>query len=181
MQLREARGSNAFRHCDSVMLVGAYRAPVYFDTLAYQLFGTAYSPYKYAVAHWIQEIYRTRIRQHGGEPIQVLAMGEREVIAALEAVLGHFLQPISVGQHENPAFIEQILRGVKHQLQKTLLEEVKQYRNVSIKRFADAHAKRDRLKVENAYRGLLKNHPLLQGHLVMDEKTIQLVDKPAPM
>ena len=31
-----------------------------------------------------------------------------------------------------PAFMEQILRGVKHQLQKTLLEEVKQYRSVPI-------------------------------------------------
>jgi len=168
------RGSNAFRQCDSVMLVGSYRPPVYFDTLAYQLFGTTYSPYKYAVAHWIQEIYRTRIRQHCGEPIQVLAIGQREVIDYLEYVIGRFLHPISVGQHENPAFIEQMLRGVKHQLQKTLLEEVKQYRNVSIKRFADTHAKRDRIKVENAYRGLLKDHPMLQGHLVMDEQTIQL-------
>ena len=31
------RGSNAFRQCDSVMLVGSYRPPVSFDTLAYQL------------------------------------------------------------------------------------------------------------------------------------------------
>jgi hypothetical protein len=133
------------------MLVGSYRPPVSFDTLAYQLFGTAYSPYKYAVAHWIQEIYRTRIRQHQGEPIQVLAIGQREVIEAFETVIGVWLHPISVGQRENPAFIEQMLRGVKHQLQKTLLEEVTQYRSVSIKRFADTHTHRDRTKVERAF------------------------------
>ena len=111
----------------------------------------------------------------------VLAMGQREVIESFETVIERFLHPISVGQHENPAFMEQMLRGVKHHLQKTLLEEVKQYRNVSIKRFADTHAKRDRIKVENAYRGLLKDHPMLQGHLLMDETTIQLVDKPSPI
>src|SRR6266446_6370522 len=175
------RGSNAFRQCDSVMLVGSYRPPVSFDTLAYQLFGTTYSPYKYAVAHWIQEIYRTRIRQHAGEPIQVLAIGQREVMTYFEEVIGRFLHPISVGQHENPAFIEQILRGVKHQLQKTLLEEVTTYRNVTIKRFAYQHAERNRTKVESAYRGLLKDHPSLQGHLVMDEDTIQLVDIACPV
>jgi hypothetical protein len=175
------RGSNAFRHCDAVMLVGSYRPPVSFDTLAYQLFGTAYSPYKYAVAHWIQEIYRTRIRQHRGEPIQVLAIGQREVIEAFETVIGVWLHPISVGQRDNPAYIEKILREVKHQVQKTLLKEVTQYRNVSIKRFATTHTNRDRTKVERAYRGLLKDHPMLQGHLVMDGEWIQLVDKPSPI
>jgi hypothetical protein len=175
------RGSNAFRECDSVILVGSYRPPVSFDTLAYQLFGASYSPYKYAVAHWIQESYRTRIRQHQGEPIQVLAIGQREVIAAFEEITSLFLHPISISPQDNPAYIEKILREVKHHLQKTLLDEVKQYRHVSIKHFAATHAKRDRIKVENAYRGLLKEHPMLQGHLVMDETTIQLVDKPSPI
>jgi len=103
------------------------------------------------------------------------------VIEYFEEVTGRFLHPISVGQHENPAFIEQILRGVKHQLQKTLLEEVTTYRNVRIKHFADHHAERNRTKVESAYRGLLKDHPALQGHLVMDEDTIQLVDIACPV
>jgi hypothetical protein len=175
------RGSNAFRACDAVILVGSYRPPVSFDTLAYQLFGASYSPYKYAVAHWIQEIYRTRIRQHQGEPIQVLAIGQREVIAAFEEITSLFLHPISISPQDNPAYLEKILREVKHHLQKTLLDEVKQYRQVSIKHFAATHAKRDRIKVENAFRGLLKDHPMLQGHLVMDETTIQLVDKPSPI
>jgi hypothetical protein len=175
------RGSNAFRQCDSVMLVGSYRPPVSFDTLASQLFGAQYSPYKYAVAHWIQEIYRTRIRQHRGEPIQVLAIGQREVIEAFETVIGVWLHPISVGQLDNPAYIEHLLREVNHQVQKTLLKEVTQSRNVSIKRFAATHTNRDRTKVERAYRGLLKDHPMLQGHLIMDGEWIQLIDKPSPI
>src|SRR5215467_5631570 len=150
------RGSNAFRQCDSVMLVGSYRPPVSFDTLAYQLFGTAYSPYKYAVAHWIQEIYRTRIRQHRGEPIQVLAIGQREVIEAFETVIGVWLHPISGGQRDNPAYIEKILRDEQHTVRKTLLEELTTKRRVHIKDFADRHTHRSHPKVERAYQGLLK-------------------------
>src|SRR6266446_4200392 len=131
------RGSNAFRQCDSVLLVGAYRPPVHFDTLAYQLFGAQYSPYKYAVAHWIQEIYRTRIRQHRSDPIQVLAMGQREVIEYFEEVIGRFLHPISVGQHDNPAYIEKILRDEQYTVRKSLLEELTQKRRVNMKDFAD--------------------------------------------
>jgi hypothetical protein len=175
------RGSNAFRQCDSVILVGAYRPPVSFDTLAYQLFGAPYSPYKYAVAHWIQEIYRTRIRQHRGEPIQVLAIGQREVIEAFESVIGVWLHPISVGQQDNPAFLEKVLREVQHKLQKTLLDEVVKTRKVHTKRFADQHANRSRYKVDKAFRELLKDHPSLQGHLVMDQDTIQLVNIACPL
>src|SRR5207244_9606125 len=120
------RGSNAFRQCDSVILVGAYRPPVSFDTLAYQLFGAQYSPYKYAVAHWIQEIYRTRIRQHRGEPIQVLAMGQREVIASFEEMTHLFLHPISIGQQDNPAFLEKVLRDEQHTVRKTLLGDFRE-------------------------------------------------------
>ena len=111
----------------------------------------------------------------------MLAIGQREVIAAFEESTRLFLHPISISPQDNPAYLEKILREVKHQLQKTLLDEVTQYRQVSIKHFAATHAKRDRIKVENAFRGLLKDHPMLQGHLVMDETTIQLVDKPSPI
>src|SRR5215467_3127367 len=150
------RGSNAFRQCDSVMLVGSYRPPVSFDTLANQLFGGQYSPYKYAVAHWIQEIYRTRIRQHRGEPIQVLAIGQREVIASFETVIGVWLHPISVGQRDNPAYLENILREEQHTVRKSLLEELTTKRRVPIKDFADRHTHRSHPKVERAYQGLLK-------------------------
>jgi hypothetical protein len=175
------RGSNAFRQCDSVILVGSYRPPVYFDTLAYQLFGASYSPYKYAVAHWIQEIYRTRIRQHRGEPIQVLAIGQREVIASFEEVIGHFLHPISISQAENAAFLEHLLREEQHKVRKVLLEEVMHHRVVPIKDFADRHTDRSRAKVERALRGLLQAYPRLQGHLVMDDVNLRLVDRPSPV
>jgi hypothetical protein len=175
------RGSNAFRQCDSVILVGSYRPPVSFDTLAYQLFGTAYSPSKYAVAHWIQEIYRTRIRQHQGEPIQVLVVGQCEVIEAFETVIGRFLLPISVGQRDNPAYIEKILRDEQHAVRKILLEALTKKRRVQIKDFANRHTQRSRAKVERACRGLLQDHPMLQGHLVMDEEYIQLVDIACPV
>jgi hypothetical protein len=175
------RGSNAFRECDSVMLVGSYRPPVYFDTLAYQLFGTTYSPNKYAVAHWIQEIYRTRIRQHRGEPIQVLAIGQREVIASFEEVTGHVLHPISISQAENAAYLEKLLREEQHKVRKVLLEALTQQRRVHIKDFADRHTDRSRAKVERACRGLLHDHPRLSGHLVMSDVDIRLTDIPAPV
>jgi hypothetical protein len=147
------RGSNAFREKDSVVLVGSYRPPVEFDALATKLFGAAYHPYKYACAHWIQEVYRTRIRQHQGEPIQLLAIGQREIIDYFEQTVGRFLHPISIGAHETPALIEQILRRDMHTLQRTLLEEVVKKRRAHIKAFADQYAGRDRRKVINAYHG----------------------------
>src|SRR6266446_1356905 len=103
---------------------GVRVGPMPFATLAYQLFGAQYSPYKYAVAHWIQEIYRTRIRQHAGEPIQLLAIGQREVIASFEEVTGHFLHPISISQADNAAFLEKLLRDEQHKVRKHLLEEL---------------------------------------------------------
>jgi hypothetical protein len=52
---------------------------------------------------------------------------------------------------------------------------------VAIKAFADHHAERNRRKVDNAYQGLLKAHPRLQGHLVKDDTWIKLVDIPSPI
>jgi hypothetical protein len=163
------------------MLLGSYRPPVYFDTLASQLFGDSYSSIKYAVAHWIQEIYRTRIRQHQGELIQVLAIGQREVITSFEEVIGHWLHPISISQAENAALLEKLLREEQHQVRKVLLEELTAKRRVRIKDFANRHTDRSRAKVERAYRGLLHDHPRLQGHLVMTEAEIRLRDIPAPV
>jgi hypothetical protein len=177
------RGSNAFREKDSVVLVGSYRPPVEFDALATKLFGAAYHHYKYACAHWIQEVYRTRIRQHQGESIQLLTIGQREILDSFEQLLGRFLHPISIGAHEQPALFEQILRGHMHTLQRTLLAEVTKKRRVNIKAFADQQTNRDQRKVRNAYHGLLKAHPRLQGHLVIDGQGewIQLVAIPCPI
>jgi hypothetical protein len=72
------RGSNDFRTTDSAVLLGAYRPPVEFDQLAQMVFGGTYSAYKIAVAHWLQELYRTRIRE--GHPINLMVMGEKKAV-----------------------------------------------------------------------------------------------------
>src|SRR5262249_4464668 len=67
------RGSNDYRDKDSVILLGAYRPPVDFDVLAQQMYPN-YSPQKHAVANWIQEIYRSRIRNRNGESIALAVL-----------------------------------------------------------------------------------------------------------
>jgi len=175
------RGSNEFREKDSVLLIGSYRPPVYFDTLAYKLFGNEYSPEKYAVSHWIQELYRTRIRNYSGEKINVLALGEREVIKAFESITSRFLNPISVSPHENPEFIEKILCDLSSQAQINLLNQLMKHREVNKKDFARRYTDRSVQKVERALKGLIKVKPNLEGHLMMDDDTIRLVDIPAPI
>ena len=103
------------------------------------------------------------------------------MIEAFETVIGRFLLPISVGQRDNPAYIEKILRDEQHAVRKILLEELTKKRRVQIKDFANRHTQRSRAKVERACRGLLQDHPMLQGHLVMDEEYIQLVDIACPV
>jgi hypothetical protein len=106
----ETRGSNAFKQRDSAVLLGAYRPPVSFDKLAQLLFRETYSPYKFAVAHWIQEMYRTRIRQ--GEPINLLVMGERQAIEHFQKAINTTLWPSVIGA-DDPEVRERTLQNLK--------------------------------------------------------------------
>jgi hypothetical protein len=173
------RGSNAYRTKDSAVLVGAYRPPVRFDELAYLLFGQTYSPYKMAVARWMQELYRTRIRE--GHPITLLVMGEREALELLQQTLQITIWPSTIGGPENPDGLEALLQRCHAQVEQALLTQLVRARVIEIKAFARQHTNYDTGKVRRALRGILQRHPRFEGHVIDDGTTIRLIDKPAPL
>jgi hypothetical protein len=172
------RGSNPYRTRASAVLLGAYRPPVAFDQLARLYFDERYSPYKIAVAHWIQECYRTRIRSDA--PIKLLVMGEQQALRLFQATLQVPFCSSAIGGADDPDLGEAILRRMKSEVQKALWTQLRQAREVDIKTFAAAHTNYDGSKVHRAVRGILQRHPRLEGHIVDDATTIRLIDKPAP-
>jgi hypothetical protein len=171
------RGSNAFMKKDAAILLGAYRPPVTFDKLAYRMFGATYSPYKFAVAHWIQELYRTRIRQ--GASIHLTVMGERHALDLLRETLGITLWPSVIGA-DSPKDRERVLRQLKSAVERTLYEHLLRDRQIEIKTFAKQYTNYNASKVHRAVRGLCQRLPALAEHIVTDEHAIRLVDTPAP-
>jgi hypothetical protein len=113
------RGSNAFLNNDAAILLGSYRPPVVFDKLAHRMFGATYSPYKFAVAHWIQELYRTRIRQ--GAPIHLTVMGEQQALDLLTETLGITFWP-SVISANDPHMRERIMQHLKSKVERALYD-----------------------------------------------------------
>jgi hypothetical protein len=162
------------------VLLGAYRPPVAFDQLAFLLFGRCYSPSKYAVAHWVQEIYRTRIRNRTGETIKLFVAGEEDVVKALKAYTQLFLHPLVISGPTRPDWVEQTLKRLTSQTQHALYRELVAARKVSIKSFADRYTDRNVPKVLRALCGLLRTAPALKEHIQTDQEYIYLVDKPAP-
>jgi hypothetical protein len=171
------RGSNAYRTCEAAVLLGAYRPPVNFDQLAYLLFGPTYSPYKMAVATWMQELYRTRIRE--GEPIKLLVLGETQAVNLLRQTLEVPFWPM-VSALGDLDVRESMLQRLTSQVQHALLTQLYDQKVIDIKTFAGVYTNYDRQKVLKAMRGLLHRHPILTDHLVTDGTTIQLIEKPIP-
>ncbi len=172
------RGSNAYRTTAAAVLLGAYRPPVSFDRLAQLLFGACYCPRKMAVAHWIQDAYRTRIRSE--EPIKLLVMGEQKAVDLFHETLQIPFWPLAIGGADAPDILEKILRRTNHKVRKALLTELRRNHTVDISAFARAHTNREVSKVHRAVRGILTKDPRLEGHIVVDETTVRLIDKPVP-
>jgi hypothetical protein len=172
------RGSNMYRTTASAVLLGAYRPPVVFDQLAQLLFGTRYSPVKMAVAHWIQECYRTRIRS--GEPIKLLVMGERSAVRLFHETTQIPFSTSVIGGADDPDLIEKIVGRMRYKVQKALLTQLLQDHVVNITAFAREHTNYDKDKVLRAKDGILQQYQRFDGHLDVQDGTIRLIDKPAP-
>ena len=164
---------------DHPVLLGSYRPPIAFDQLASLLFGRQYSPYKYAVAHWVQEL-SNRVRNRTGETVKLLVAGEEAVVKTLQASTQLPLFPMVTSRHAHPDWVEQTLKRITSQAQHALYRELITTRTVSVRSFADRHTNRSTHKVWRALRGLLQTAPELQVHITTDQDTISLVDKPAP-
>jgi hypothetical protein len=127
----------------------------------------------------LQELYRTRIRE--GHPITLLVMGEREALALLQQTLGITLWPSTIGGPDNPDGLEALLQQVHAKVEQALLQQLLTKKVVEMKAFARQHTNYDTRKVQRALRGILQCHPRFEGHVIEDETTIRLIDKPAPL
>jgi hypothetical protein len=176
------RGSNAFLDTDSAILLGGFRTPGEFDTLASQLYEN-YSPYKYALAHWIQELYRTRIRQRNGEQIHLAVLGEENIVDLLEEEIHTLLPSWRTSGPLNLEGYERFLQGQKKQTRLNLLKELKTNKQVHVQTFAKHHTSRSVDKVWRALNTLLTNIPELKPHIrgKQGDEYIFLVEKPAPL
>ena len=130
------------------------------------------------MANWMQECYRTRIRSE--EPIKLLVMGEQQAIHLLHETLQIPFWPLAIGGADALDIVEKSLRQTKSEVQRALWTQLKQHREVTIKDFARDHTNYDTSKVHRALRGILKKHPRFEGHIVVDETTIRLIEKPVP-
>jgi hypothetical protein len=176
------RGSNEFLDTDSAILLGGFRTPVEFDTLACQLYEN-YSPYKYALAHWIQELSRTRIRQRNGEQIHLAVLGEENIVDLLEEEIHTLLPSWRTSGPLNLEGYERFLQGQKKQTRLNLLKELKTNKQVHVQTFAKHHTSRSVDKVWRALNTLLTNIPELKPHIrgKQGDEYIFLVEKPAPL
>jgi hypothetical protein len=176
------RGSNEFLDTDSAILLGGFRTPVEFDTLACQLYEN-YSPYKHAVAHWIQELYRTRIRKHNGEKIHLAVLGEESIIKLLREEIGTPLASFVTSGPLNMDGYEHVLQGKNKKTRLALYEELKKNRKVNVKIFAGYHTSRSVDNVWRALKALLLKMPQLKPHIRGDEgdEYIYVIEKQAPL
>jgi hypothetical protein len=154
------RGSNAYRDTDSVILLGAYRPPVEFDTLARQMYPN-YCPETLAVANWIQEMYRSRIRKHNGERIALAVLGEHAMVKLFQEEIGKIFLPLATAGRD-----EALLQGEKQKTQKVLYLALKKDGYVDVKDFATRHTQRNQKRVWRALEHIKSTYPELKEHLV---------------
>ncbi len=162
------RGSNQFLDTNSAILLGGFRTPVEFNTLASQLYET-YAPDQHAVAHWIQELYRTRIRKRNGEKIHLAILGDTNLIELLEKEIDTLSPLFYTSSPLNIDGYERFLQGRKKQTQRKLLEELRINKQIHVPSFASQYTARYVEKVWRALRTLLKNFPDLQYHIKVKE------------
>jgi hypothetical protein len=158
------RGSNQFLDTNSAILLGGFRTPVEFNTLASQLYET-YAPDQHAVAHWIQELYRTRIRQRNGEKIHLAVLGESSLIELLEKEIGTLSPLLYTSSPWNIDGYERFLQGQKKQTQRKLLEELRTNKRIHLRSFANQYTARAIDKVWRALKTLLQKFPELKLHI----------------
>src|SRR5215470_18114010 len=106
--------------------------------------------------YWIQELYRTRIRNRNGEKIHLAALGEEDMIALLEQEIHQDLVLYrTMSGPWNMDGYERFLQGQKKQTQRELWKELKKHKQVCISTFAKHHTRRSVDKVWRALKALL--------------------------
>ena len=166
------RGSNEFRECDSVVLIGAYRLPVKFVTELRQTLYSSIDPSDTPKGHWVQEIYRTSIRD--GKPIKMLIAGEGKIIeeflAELEIVPEKILNELS-----NRDILEISMQKKTSKIGQTILNGLRKDGCISIREVSRRNKWMNKQQIVTALNRLLASNKKLRGLVgVVNGDVIQL-------
>lgn len=168
------RGSNEFSNRDSAVLLGAYNLPVKYARLAQRIYPD-FDSTSLAVGHWIQEIFRTRIRS--GNPINLFYMGDTKATNYFENLLGRRGQP-TVIQRDGREYLEEALRSENRKMRREILSRIKNNDSIDLNDVARTHGNRDINKARHAYSGLLKSKPYLTSLLERQGDIVTWIARP---
>ena len=167
------KGSNEYRECDCAVLIGAYRLPPDYLNLA-RIIYPGIDENSIPVANWIQEIYRTRIRE--GKNINVIYLGDRKSSNHLRSVLGIPVEPAGISMSPRN-HIEARLRKESKKGRKLILKELGEEGICDLEIVAKKHMGRDMKKARSAYKGLVNDDPYFSRATELDGDIIKVRDK----
>jgi hypothetical protein len=165
------RGSNDYRDCDSVIMIGSYRLPPKYLELAHFLYPNL-DPLSIPVAHWLQEIYRSRIRDE--KPINLIYLGDQQSTKRFKSVLGRPALPFVTVMSPRDTF-EEILRKELTEARRGIINGLKESGKCNLREIARKFTHRDINNARKAYRGLINDEPRIERvtSLINDVVTVK--------
>ena len=164
------RGSNDYRDCDSVIMIGSYRLPPKYLELAHFLYPNL-DPLSIPVAHWLQEIYRSRIRDE--KPINLIYLGDQQSTRRFKSVLGRPSLPFITVMSPRDTF-EEILRKELTEARRGIVNSLKESGSCNLREIARKHTKRDINKAKKAYRGLVNDEPRIERVTSLNDDVVMV-------
>jgi hypothetical protein len=160
------RGSNEFLNSDGVVLIGSYRFPSHYLNIAKGLYPDL-DETAIPIANWIQEIYRSRIRN--GHPINIIFLGDNDAKKRFKSVIGRASKPLGISMSPRE-IVEKALRQDMTKARKAILIDLKEKGYSNLKEVAKKYTGRDLSKAKRAYNGLVGDKPVISQatHIVDD-------------
>ncbi len=162
----KTKGSNRFMHCDSALLIGAYRLPVNYGKLAKLVYKEFNVP-MFAAATWIQELYRSRIRK--GEKINLLYLGDTETIDTFNKIIGRRPVPV-ISVNSSRDLLNSLLKKELTKGRRVIVNELRKHGYVELRDIAKTYFRGRIRDAKSSARGLLKDYPKSQPWIELDEE-----------
>jgi hypothetical protein len=183
------RGSNAYRDCDAVVLLGSYRLPPDVGRLIELVHGEI-DLVDLALAAWHQELFRARMRllapnsQKGGgssgAKINVLFAGEKAVRERFRDLVKsrgcRNVYPI-VSVTSPRRYLEFNARREMDKAQSFIMETLLRKHRLELRDLARRFRGRDVGKARNTWNKFVRKFPGLEGLYTVTDDVVELVDR----